>query len=194
MITFTFESYFIFELYLTQLSFHLGDHTNNDVHLKCEIKMGKFLKNLCRMHLSPRVATSASIPAHQLLISRDTCGNIREKNLSSVINVTTLAHKLATSRHTCWLIQVRSLSVVCNVNILAHKLLTSRHTWGFTLVRIPLVAHNVTTLANKLVISGDTRWHTLEKSFFFVLARSQVNLLRYLTLESYIPTSTLSTK
>ena len=32
------------------------------------------------------------------------------------------------------------------------------------------------------------------RKVFFVLARSQVNLLRYLTLESYIPTSTLSTK
>jgi len=60
------------------------------------------------------------------------------------------------------------------------------------------------------VISGglleinDVRGTSLEKNvvrgglleindFFFVLARSQVNLLRYLTQESYVPTSMLST-
>ena len=36
--------------------------------------------------------------------------------------------------------------------------------------------------------------HNVNSSFFFVLARSQVNLLRYLTQESYVPTSMLCTR
>ena len=44
-------------------------------------------------------------------------------------------------------------------------------------------------------VHGLWDWRMSTKSnIFFVLARSQVNLLRYLTLESFIPTSTLSTE
>ena len=80
------------------------------------------------MQLCPTVATSASIRVQELIISRDTCGNMREKNLSSAINVATLARKLVASGDTCGLIQVRSLSVVRNVTTLAQKLVASRHT------------------------------------------------------------------
>ena len=58
------------------------------------VKWQKFLKNLCRMQLSPTVATSANTRAHALLISRATCGNIQEKNLSIAINVATPALEL----------------------------------------------------------------------------------------------------
>ena len=128
-----------------------------------KVKWQKLLKNLCRMQLRPTVAISARTRAQELIVSRDTCGNIREKSLSNAINVATLVQQLVDSRNTCWLIRVRSLSVVHNVTTLAHQLVTSRNTWGFTQGKIPLAAHNATTLAKKLVDSGNTYWHTLQK-------------------------------
>ena len=64
------------------------------------VKWQMILKNLCMVQLSPTVATSASTPAPQLLISRSTCGNIREKSLSSATNVASLAQNLVASRNT----------------------------------------------------------------------------------------------
>ena len=91
-------------------------------------KWKKLLKNLCRMQLSPTVATSASTPAPQLLTSRSTCGNIREKSLSSAINVNTHAHMLTGSRHICGNICEKSLSSAINVATLAQKLVASGDT------------------------------------------------------------------
>ena len=141
MITFPFQSYsylsFIYSSYPTTLEI-----TSSILAFELEVKWQRFLKNLCRMQLSPTVATSASTRAQTLLISRSTCGNIREKSLSSAINVNTPAPRLVASRHICGLIRGRSLSTAHNVTFPAQQLVASKHTWGFTQGKIPLAAHN----------------------------------------------------
>ena len=67
--------------------------TPSKLAFELEVKWQKFLKNLCRMQLIPTVATSASTHAQQLLTSRHTCENIREKSLSSATNVASLVRK-----------------------------------------------------------------------------------------------------
>ena len=49
-------------------------------------------RKLCILRRSSTVATSAATLAQKLLISKNTCGNIQEKNLSSAINAATLPH------------------------------------------------------------------------------------------------------
>ena len=110
----------IWALFLIQLSFNLEDRTINHWRWNWKSKWQAFQKNLCRMQLSATVATSAITPAPQLLTSRRTCGNIREKSLSSAINVASLVPQLVISSDTYWLIQVKSHSVVRNVTSLAH--------------------------------------------------------------------------
>ena len=100
VITFTFRSRYHIRAHFNSVILQPWRSHHQRLAFELEVKWQKFQKNLCRMQLSPTVATSASTRAQELLISRRTCGNIREKSLSSAINVATLAQKLATSRHT----------------------------------------------------------------------------------------------
>ena len=92
-----------------------------------KVKWQMILKNLCRMQLSPTVATSAITRAQELLISRDISGNIHERSLSNAINVTSPADQLLTSRNTCGNIREKSLSSATNVATLVQKLVDSSH-------------------------------------------------------------------
>ena len=148
VITFTFRSRYHIRAHCNSVILQPWRSHHQRLAFELEVKWQKFQKNLCRMQLSPTVATSASTRAQTLLISRGTCGNIPEKSLSSATNVASLPHKLATSGDTCWLIRVRSLSGAINVASLAQKLVISRDTCWLIRVRSHSAVHNATTLAH----------------------------------------------
>ena len=146
LITLTFQSYF--------RCFEISYHSFLKI---APSTPGFYLKSNGKISWqSPTVATCASTRAQVLLISRGTCRNIREKNLSIANNVATHAQKLVTSGDTCWFIQGKILLVVHNVSTPAKMLGTSGNTCWHTLGKEASVAHNVTTPAVVLTPLGYT--------------------------------------
>ena len=99
VISFTFQSRFYIWAHFNSVILQPWRSHHQRLAFELEVKWQEFQKNLCRMQLSPTVATSASTRAQELIISRDTCGNIRERGLSSATNVAKLIRTTEVSQN-----------------------------------------------------------------------------------------------